>query len=149
MPENQPADEDQQIATLHGSCILVARELFERVGGFDPGIFLYHEDDDLALRLAKHGPLMQSRAAIVQHLQGRSSARSPENARFKAYHMARSRAYAYAKHGHTTAARDTLRQGLWGLLSPLNLLSSRKRAKAAGFLRGALSAMKDGGVYRG
>ena len=140
---------DCVIPTLHGSAIFVARTRFEGIGGFDPAIFLYHEDDDLSIRLQKHGPLMRCHAAVVTHLEGRSSPRTPETAYFKAYHMARSRVYAYAKHGNRSAAQQTLSQGLLGLLSPLNIVSKRKRQKALGFLKGTLSARKDGGAFRG
>ncbi|MFK7877638.1 MAG: glycosyltransferase family 2 protein [Paracoccaceae bacterium] len=140
---------DCPIGTLQGSAIFLRKDLFDLVQGFDPAIFLYHEDDDLSLRLRAHGPLMRSYGAQVTHLEGRGSPRTPNTAYFKAFHMARSRRYAYGKHGHRFAHISTLRQAVLGLLSPLNLGSKRKRAKAWGFFKGALSAFRDGGVYHG
>jgi GT2 family glycosyltransferase len=139
--------EDAQIPTLMGSAIFVRRALFEQIGGFDPAIFLYHEDDDLALRLSRLGPLFYCHDAVVTHLEGRASARTPAAAGFKAFHMARSRVYTYTKHGHARARWTTLRMAALRLLLPEMLFSARKRAKHIGFFKGARSAFKDGGRY--
>lgn len=136
---------DAEMAILSGSAIFVRRAVFEAIHGFDPAIFLYHEDDDLALRLRENGPLMYCHAAIVTHLEGHGSVRSPKSAAFKAYYMARSRVYAYAKHGHRHALWTTLMVAITRLIYPENLLSARKRAKNIGFFKGALSAFNDGG----
>jgi GT2 family glycosyltransferase len=132
------------VPVLSGAAIFVAKERFDRVGGFDEEIFLYHEDDDLSLRLAQLGPLMHIPGAVVRHAGGRSTARTPEVAYFKAYHLARSRVFAQRKHGVPHPKARVLLQSAAQLLSPL-MLSRRKRAKHLGYLAGALSALKDGG----
>lgn len=59
---------------VHGAAVLVERELFLAMGGFDERIFLYHEDDDLALRaIARKLPIIAVRAARVRHGGGKSS----------------------------------------------------------------------------
>jgi GT2 family glycosyltransferase len=40
---------------IFGSFMLVKRDAFAKVGGFDPSIFLYYEEMDLCLRLKKSG----------------------------------------------------------------------------------------------
>jgi GT2 family glycosyltransferase len=46
-----PAD----VAWVSGAACLVAREWFDAVGGFDPGFFLYKEEEDLFLRIRRRG----------------------------------------------------------------------------------------------
>jgi len=146
MPRGWP-DGDREVPVLSGAALLVRRTAFETVGGFDPAIFLYHEDDDLTVRLCKAcGPLMFIYAAMVTHLSGESSDRSAKIAALKAWHMARSRAYATAKHGRPFARVRVLFAAFGQLLSPVVLLSKRKRAKQVAFLRGAISALSDGGT---
>ena len=53
------------------SCCLVRRRAFEDVGGFDEGYFLYFEDVDLCVRLAKAGWTMRDvPAAVAFHRKG-------------------------------------------------------------------------------
>ena len=80
------------------------------------------------------------RAAEVGHQEGRSSPRSPEIARIKSYHMARSRVYAMKKHGRPFPFWGSLLSGVLKFLSPAILFSARKRAQAVAFLHGVLSA---------
>jgi N-acetylglucosaminyl-diphospho-decaprenol L-rhamnosyltransferase len=137
----EAADADCELPVLQGSAIFVRREAFEAVKGFDPKIFLYHEDDDLSLRLkADCGPLRLVTGAEVVHLFGESTARSPRTAALKAWYMGQSRVYACRKHGMPNAFGNALIEALSKLLSPLTLLSARKRAKHLAFLRGVLAA---------
>ena len=57
-----------------GSVFLVRSAAFRECGGFDPNIFLYHEDDDLSHRLhAKGYPLIHVHAARARHNASTSS----------------------------------------------------------------------------
>jgi len=63
---------------LSGACFIIRRALFQQLGGFDPNIFLFYEDDDLCRRVADAGhALVHVHAAIARHGRGRSSAPKP------------------------------------------------------------------------
>ncbi len=133
--------EDTQIPILSGAAIFVRRDAFEEIGGFDPNIFLFHEDDDLSIRLAKVcGPLRLVANAEVVHMFGHSTARTPRTAALKAWYMGQSRVYTSLKHGVPGGYRIALTEALLQLFSPITLLSSRKRAKHSSFLQGVLAA---------
>jgi len=132
---------DTIVPVLSGAALLVRRRVFNEIGGFDPGIFLYHEDDDLGLRLReKVGPLFYIPDAEVCHIVGGSSLRSPEAAEFKAWHMGRSRVYSTRKHNRPMPFSNALLSALLQLVSPLVFLSKRKRAKQLSFLKGVWSS---------
>ena len=139
---------DTELPVLVGSAIFCRRALFEKIGGFDPNIFMYHEDDDLSLRLRAHGPLIYCHGAKVVHLSGHGAPRSPQVAAFKAYYSARSRAYTLGKYGHPRAKLNTLWAAFLRVLGPDTLFSKRRRAKNVGYMKGALSALKDGGQHK-
>ncbi|WP_420101803.1 glycosyltransferase family 2 protein [Bosea sp. (in: a-proteobacteria)] len=91
---------DACLPFLSGACLLVKREVFLALGGFDPSIFLFYEDDDLCRRMrdAGHG-LVHVHAAQARHGRGRSSAPSVLR-RFRArWHLAWSERYVARKYG--------------------------------------------------
>ena len=148
MPKGWP-DADREVTVLVGSALFVRRADFEAVGGFDPQIFLYHEDDDLSRRLrATCGPIMFIRDAFVEHLAGKSSPPSLQTVAFKEYHKARSRVYTARKHHRGWPFATALIAGLLGLLAPDMLTSARRRAKHWGAVKGVLSTWGDGGAGR-
>ncbi len=129
-------DADCRVPVLSGAALFVSKAKFDAVKGFDPNIFLYHEDDDLSLRLQKLGALYFVRNSLVEHASGHSTERSPEIAYFKAFHMARSRIYTGLKYGRPVPVLTALLNGILLLLSPSSLFSRRRRAKALGFIKG-------------
>lgn len=134
---------DVEVPVLSGAAIFLRKKIFDRIQGFDENIFLYYEDDDLSLRLAKHGPLMHIHAAVIRHLEGHSSKRTAELARFKAYHLARSRIFARAKHRRPWPKTEALWRACRQLISPF-MLNRRIRAKYLGYLSGVVSTFRDG-----
>ena len=123
-------EQEGVLPVLVGSAIFISKQKFDEVGGFDPNIFLYYEDDDLSLRLRRTvGPLFYVPQAEVMHAGGVSSARSVEVATLKGRHLGRSRVYASVKHGVPWGRTKALRDAVLGAISPVVLLSARKRAK--------------------
>jgi N-acetylglucosaminyl-diphospho-decaprenol L-rhamnosyltransferase len=70
---------------LSGSCLLLRRDAFEAVGGFDASYFMYFEDLDLGDRFASAGwQNVYAPAAVVSHVGGHATSRDP--ARMAAEH---------------------------------------------------------------
>ncbi len=68
----------QHVAAVSGALMLVSRELFERVGGFDEGYRLHAEDLDLCRRVREAGATVAIDNTIVAtHLRGVSSRSRP------------------------------------------------------------------------
>lgn len=142
-PPRDPGPDDRNVGVLSGAVLMVRRAAFQSVGGFDPSIFLYFEDDDLALRLSRTcGPLILVPSARAQHASGHSSTPSAWLARFKGYHWARSRIYVGRKHG----LRLPWLSGMWDavshLVSPKSWTDPTHRHEATGRIAGALSILR-------
>ncbi|MCK9900288.1 glycosyltransferase family 2 protein [Frankia sp. Cpl3] len=70
-----PRDTVREVGVVTGCLLLVRRDLFERLGGFDPRFFMYGEDTDLSMRVRSAGyrPVVTPAAAIVHHVGASSS----------------------------------------------------------------------------
>ena len=67
---------EREAGWLSGSCLLMRREAFDSVDGFDTRYFMYFEDVDLGDRLGKAGwQNVYVPSAEVVHIQGHSTAR--------------------------------------------------------------------------
>lgn len=88
------------IPMISGAAMLIRVRAFLAFGGFDPAIFLYFEDDDLALRYrAARRPMIYVPAARAVHLGDRSSGSGNGASRTKDVSFGWSRAYLMEKHG--------------------------------------------------
>lgn len=134
-------DKDQEISILSGCAMFVRRSDFIAVGGFDANIFLYHEDDDLALRLNERGPLMFVFDALIRHSGGLSSGNGIAIATFKTWHLGYSRAYAKHKHALPFALSSTIIWAVYKAFLPDVLFSRHKRKKRWSYLMGVSSAI--------
>ena len=62
---------------LSGSCMLLRREAFEAVAGFDPSYFMYCEDMDLCRRLGEVGwSSVYVPSAVITHQGGHATSRA-------------------------------------------------------------------------
>ena len=67
---------DQKVDWITGAAMLVRREVFEKVGGFDKKIFLYGEDVDLCYKIKRTGfEIIFTPVAKIVHLGRGSSER--------------------------------------------------------------------------
>jgi N-acetylglucosaminyl-diphospho-decaprenol L-rhamnosyltransferase len=114
---------------LSGSCLLLRRDAFDAVGGFDPGYFMYFEDLDLGDRLGKAGwQNVYAPAAVVCHAGGHATSR--DAARMAAEHH-RS-AWRYLSRRYVGWRWLPLRLALRAGLGVRSLLASRVPRIAAG-----------------
>jgi len=66
--------ESHSVDLVTGCCVLIPMQVIEQVGAFDERYFLYFEDIDLALRIARAGHALRVvPAARIYHKESRSS----------------------------------------------------------------------------
>jgi len=69
-----PEDENNSVDVLSGAFMMIKKEVFEKVNGFDESFFMYGEDIDLSLRMTKLGYKNYYLGKIsVTHLKGGST----------------------------------------------------------------------------
>jgi GT2 family glycosyltransferase len=92
-PGPQPVGE---VFSACGAAMLIDRELFLAMGGFDERLFCYCEDVDLGYRLRLVGePTLVVPDAVVRH-EGSASTGGPRS-EFAMFHGARNRLWVYVK----------------------------------------------------
>lgn len=132
--------DDREVPTISGAAMLIRRSAFQRIGGFDPDIFMYYEDDDICLRLtATSGPIWLIHSVRFTHLLSRSSAPSAALTRFKSYHWTRSRIHVLRKYGFKRPWLRGLRNAIYALEGPGAWRDPDRWNEFLGRLAGALS----------
>jgi len=71
--------EAEEVQVISGACIMVKREVFEKVKGFSEDYFMYTEDIDLCYKISHAGykNYYIGKATVIHH--GRGSSRSRES----------------------------------------------------------------------
>ena len=106
-------DEPRRVDWLTGACLLLRRDLYERLGGFDESFFLYSEEVDLCRRALDLGrETWFDPAAGATHVWGGTAKRDPgpalrENVRSQLRYLDKHEGRAAAK-----AARGVMLAGL-------------------------------------
>lgn len=81
---------------LASGCFMLARTtLLERVGGFDPGFFMYFEDYDLSLRVGRESQVAYVPRARIVHHGGEAARKGPRHIAW----FVRSAWRFFARHG--------------------------------------------------
>jgi len=127
LESNVPVDVDW----VSGACFMTRRDVFERMGGFDQGFFLYWEDADYCRRVANAGlRRMYVPTASVRHVGGRSAEFALAMA-IRAFH--RSAFRMYWKHASLPGriAAPAIYAGLW-LRSEIKVRREVSRRNAGG-----------------
>jgi N-acetylglucosaminyl-diphospho-decaprenol L-rhamnosyltransferase len=95
--ETDPSGAARDAGWLSGSCLLVRRDAFDAIGGFDEGYFMYFEDVDLGYRLGKAGYRnVYEPEARVTHAGAHST--GGDSARMVAAHHASARRFLGRKY---------------------------------------------------
>jgi N-acetylglucosaminyl-diphospho-decaprenol L-rhamnosyltransferase len=107
---------------LSGACLLLRRQAWESVGGFDPDYFMYFEDVDLGERLARMGWLnIYVPSSKVVHIGGTTTSRQPVEM-LRAHHESAAR-YVTARYPRPVALAVRA-----GLRTRLAVLTRRGRS---------------------
>ena len=120
-------DQPTLVEAISGACMLIRRDAFRQLGGWDEDYFLHCEDLDLCMRLKRAGlQVLFVPDAVVSHVQGASSKRRPV---FVLWHKHRGmwRYYSkFLKAGYPAWLMALVWVGVWSravLLTPGAMLS--------------------------
>ncbi|RJP74068.1 MAG: glycosyltransferase [Candidatus Zixiibacteriota bacterium] len=107
-------DREHEVDALSGCCMMVRRDLLQRLGGFDPDFFMYGEDLDLCYRIHQQGyRIIYSPATRIVHFKGESTRRSSID---HDYHFRRAMRLFVAKNltgSASVLARGLITLGFW------------------------------------
>lgn len=129
-------DQQGPVEWAVGACLLVRREAYEQVGGFDPRFFMYAEETDWQKRIVEAGwEIHFSPSAEVVHLGGASGA--SDRPRINGYFFDSLDRYMLKHHGRAglvllrlaMSVGSAVRAAGWALVSSAPSLRERAMAK--------------------
>ena len=129
--------DDRAVGQVMGAFLMIRRDLFAALDGFDPRFFVYWEDADLCTRARAAGFAVRHVAGAVAHHVGQGTTRQVR-ARRLFYFLRSQILYAHKHHGR--AAALALTAASFCAQVPLRLalaLARRSAAEAAEVLRAA------------
>jgi GT2 family glycosyltransferase len=98
-----PADGTYEVGAINGAFMLARREVLERVGRFDEKFFMYGDDLDLCIRMARAGyKIVYDGRVQITHLKGVSVARDYDAMALAIFDANRD---VYLKHFNPSASR--------------------------------------------
>ncbi|WP_354053557.1 glycosyltransferase family 2 protein [Dietzia sp. 2505] len=113
--DDSDMDSERTAGWLSGSCLLLRREAFDALGGFDERYFMYLEDVDLGDRLGRAGwQSVYVPSSVIHHDQGHAARTVPEFT-LRAHHNS---AYLFQADRHPAAWQAPIR---WALRAGLEL----------------------------
>jgi hypothetical protein len=115
---DQDPDQPRPVQHLMAAAVLIRRDVFNQVGGFDEQYQFCPEDLDLCVRLADHGIIYYLPAAVIDHL-GRISARANRDWAY----AAEKRGWAIYVRKHHGPAAALIYKACVTLDAPLRLVS--------------------------
>lgn len=81
------SDKPLKVAYIVGADLMIRKEIFDNLKGFDPDFFMYYEEIELCSRIKKSGyNIMNCPGAKIQHLEGKTMS----NVEFKSNQMYKS-----------------------------------------------------------
>jgi N-acetylglucosaminyl-diphospho-decaprenol L-rhamnosyltransferase len=97
----------RSVEQASGVALVVRADALRRIGGFDPGYFLYFDDTDLCRRLGREGAIDLLPSATVTHMSHSSTSQSADrqlNEYWRSFHR-------YARLYHGPVGRAVMRVG--------------------------------------
>ena len=124
-----PADGTYEVGAINGAFLLGRREVFEKTGQFDEKFFMYGDDLDLCIRVARAGyRIVYDGRVRLTHLKGLSVARDFDRMSAAIFDANRD---VYLKHFGASAFARLKWRAMFGLWKRVALLRARWRGHRA------------------
>jgi len=130
-----------QVDYIVGACVLIKRQVFERIGLLDELFFFYHEDVDFSLRAAAAGFTCWYQPA--SHIWHRVSSSTRTDLPLRVYHYNRARTALMMKHVRGWRIPGAILLDLIRLIRQVSAFALHGKAdQAAAVLRGILDGVR-------